>query len=115
MMVTENFGSSSRWIFSPQLVERRGMPVSFPDWGGIAHRSVLMHNQSEQVRECFRQAAECAQQSNVQTDPKLERQFLMLARLWLILAERLDLKSPTNLWTNSRGEQQEGEANRTGH
>ena len=95
MMVTENFGSSGRWIFSPLLVERRGMPVSFPDWGGIAHRSVLMHNQSEQVRECFRQAAECAQQSNVQTDPKLVRQFLMLARLWLILAESLDL-NPTN-------------------
>jgi hypothetical protein len=69
-----------------------------------------MHNQSEQVRECFRQAAECAQQSNVQTDPKLVRQFLMLARLWLILAERLDLKSPTILSDKLQARAVEGEA-----
>jgi hypothetical protein len=36
--------------------------------------------------------------SDVQTDPKLKQQFLMLARLWLILAERLDLTSPSDLW-----------------
>jgi hypothetical protein len=59
-----------------------------------------MHNHNEQIRECLRQAAECAQQSNAQTDPKLKRQFLMLARLWLILADRLDLKSPTDLSDN---------------
>jgi len=59
-----------------------------------------MHNRTEQIRECFRQAAECAQQSNAQTDPKVKQQFLMLTRLWLILADRLDLKFPTDLSEN---------------
>jgi hypothetical protein len=51
---------------------------------------------SEQIRECFRQAGECAEQSNAQTDPKVKQQFLVLARLWLILADRLELNSPTD-------------------
>jgi len=59
-----------------------------------------MHNRTEQIRECFRQAAECAQQSNAQIDPKVKQQFLMLTRLWLILADRLDLKFPTDLSEN---------------
>jgi hypothetical protein len=59
-----------------------------------------MHNRTEQIRECFRQAAECAQHSNAQTDPKVKQQFLMLTRLWLILADRLDLKFPTDLSEN---------------
>jgi hypothetical protein len=56
-----------------------------------------MHNQAEQIRECFRQAAECVQHSNAQTDAKVKQQFLLLARLWLLLADRLDLKSSTGL------------------
>ena len=56
-----------------------------------------MHNRTEQIRECFRQAAECAQQSNAQIDPKVKQQFLVLARLWLILADCFELKPRTNL------------------
>ena len=56
-----------------------------------------MHNHTDQIRDCFRQAEECAQQSNAQTDPKLKQQFLLLARLWLTLANRLNLKSPADL------------------
>jgi hypothetical protein len=59
-----------------------------------------MHNRTEQFRECFRHAAECAQQSNAQTDPKVKQQFLVLARLWLILADRLDLRSTTD-WSDN--------------
>jgi hypothetical protein len=56
-----------------------------------------MYNRTEQIRECFRQAAECAQHSGTQTDPNVKQQFLVLARLWLILADRLDLKFTTDL------------------
>jgi hypothetical protein len=59
-----------------------------------------MHNRTEQIRECFRQAAECAQQSDAQTDPQVKQQFLLLARLWLILADRLDLNSSTD-WSDN--------------
>jgi hypothetical protein len=56
-----------------------------------------MHNHTDQIRDCFRQAEECAQQSDAQIDPKLKQQFLLLARLWLRLADRLNLKSPSGL------------------
>jgi hypothetical protein len=45
-----------------------------------------VQNRTEQTRECFRQATECAEQADAQTDPKVKQQFLLLARLWLILA-----------------------------
>jgi hypothetical protein len=51
-----------------------------------------MHNRTEQIRECFRQAAECAQHSDAQTDPKVKQQFLVLAQLWLKLADCFDVK-----------------------
>jgi hypothetical protein len=57
-----------------------------------------MHSHTDpEVPDCFRQAEECAQRSNAQTDPKLKQQFLLLARLWLTLANRLNLKSPAGL------------------
>jgi hypothetical protein len=56
-----------------------------------------MHNHTEQIRECYRQAAECAQQAGAQKDAKVKQQFLVLTRLWLILADRFELKSRTEL------------------
>jgi hypothetical protein len=50
-----------------------------------------MHNHTEQIRECFQQATECAQQADAQIDPKVKQQFLVLTRLWLILADRFEL------------------------
>ena len=52
-----------------------------------------MHNHVEQIREYYRQAAECAQQADAQMDPKVKQQFLVLTRLWLILADRFELQS----------------------
>jgi hypothetical protein len=56
-----------------------------------------MHNHAEQIREYYRQAAECAQQADTQMDPKVKQQFLVLTRLWLTLANRFELKSRTDL------------------
>ena len=52
-----------------------------------------MHNHVEQIRAYSRQAAECAQQADAQMDPKVKQQFLVLTRLWLILADRFELES----------------------
>jgi hypothetical protein len=52
----------------------------------------VLNSRSEQFRKCFLQAAECAQEADVQTDPKVKQQFLVLTRLWLIMADHLDLK-----------------------
>ena len=71
-----------------------------------------MNNRTGQIRECFRQAAECAQQSDAQTDPKVKQQFLLLARLWLILADRLDLNSSTDWSDNFEVSEREAEDDR---
>ena len=49
-----------------------------------------MHNHAEQIRDCYQQAAECAQQADAQMDPKVKQQFLELKRLWLLLAQRCE-------------------------
>jgi hypothetical protein len=40
----------------------------------------------QQIRDCYQQAAECARQADAQTDTKVKKQYLELARLWLLLA-----------------------------
>ena len=63
-----------------------------------------MHNHTERSREYFRQAEECARQADAQLDPKVKRQFLVLAQLWLILAELFELKSePAAVEARGRG------------
>jgi hypothetical protein len=52
-----------------------------------------MHNHTERIRDCFQRAAECAEQADAQIDPKVKQQFLVLTRLWLILADRFELNS----------------------
>jgi hypothetical protein len=52
-----------------------------------------MHNHAEQIREYYRQAADCARQADAQLDPKVKQQFLVLTRLWLRLADRFELGS----------------------
>ena len=52
--------------------------------------SPAMHNHAEQIRDCYQQAAECAQQADAQMDPKVKQQFLELKRLWLLLAQHCE-------------------------
>ena len=44
---------------------------------------------SDQVRECFRHADDCVQQAASQTDPKLRRNYLIIAACWLKLSDEL--------------------------
>jgi len=47
-------------------------------------------NRVQEIRECHQQAAHCAQQAEAQNDPKVKKQFLELARRWLLLARGYD-------------------------
>jgi len=51
------------------------------------------NNFNEQIREYCQQAMDCAREAEARNDPKVKRQFLVLAQLWLILAELFELKS----------------------
>jgi hypothetical protein len=44
------------------------------------------YNLSEQIRECLRHAADCAQKAAAQSDPQLKQDFLDMERRWLFLA-----------------------------
>jgi hypothetical protein len=49
----------------------------------------MLNNHSQEIRECYQQAAHCVQQAEAQNDPKVQKQFLELTRRWLLLARGL--------------------------
>jgi hypothetical protein len=50
----------------------------------------MLNNHTQEIRECCQQAAHCVQQAEeAQNDPKVQRQYLELARRWLLLARGL--------------------------
>jgi predicted transposase YbfD/YdcC len=46
----------------------------------------MLSNHIQEIRECYQQAAHCAQQAEAQNDAKVKKQLLELTRLWLLLA-----------------------------
>jgi hypothetical protein len=46
----------------------------------------MLSNLSEQIRECYRHAEDCARQAAAQTCSKLKEEFLDMERRWLFLA-----------------------------
>jgi len=46
----------------------------------------MLSNHTQDIRECYQQAAHCLQQAEAQNDPKVQKQFLELTRRWLLLA-----------------------------
>jgi len=49
----------------------------------------MLSNHTQDIRECYQQAAHCLQQAEAQNDPKVQKQFLELTRRWLLLARGL--------------------------
>ncbi len=49
----------------------------------------MLNNHTQEIRECYQQAAHCVQQAEAQHDPKVQAQFLELTRRWLLLAHGL--------------------------
>ena len=46
----------------------------------------MLKNLSEEIRECYRHAEDCALKATTQTDPKQKENFFELERRWLFLA-----------------------------
>ena len=46
----------------------------------------MLNNLSEQIRDCYRHAQDCARKAAEQTDPNLKQDFLELEESWLFLA-----------------------------
>src|SRR5262252_4697718 len=45
----------------------------------------MLSNYTQDIRECYQQAAHCLQQAEAQNDPKVQKQFLELTRRWLLI------------------------------
>jgi hypothetical protein len=61
----------------------------------------MLNNVSEQMRECYRHAENCARKAAAQTDPTLKADFLDLERRWLVLARSYDFSERLNIFTRS--------------
>ncbi len=51
----------------------------------------MLDSLSEQIRECYAHAEDCARKAAVQTDPGLKQDFLDMERRWLTLAKSYEL------------------------
>jgi hypothetical protein len=66
--------------------------------GGFPMLKVL----SEDVRECYRRAEECARQAKAQLNPELRRDFLDLELRWLKLARSYEVSERLKTFSRSR-------------
>jgi hypothetical protein len=60
----------------------------------------LLENLSEEVRQCYEHAEECAGQARAIQDEKLRADYLRLAQGWLRLARSYELHRRLTLFTN---------------
>jgi hypothetical protein len=60
----------------------------------------LLENLSEEVRQCYEHAEECAGQARATQDEKLRADYLRLAQGWLKLARSYELWQQLRLFTN---------------
>jgi len=89
-------------------VRKGGQLVATPPELLVAHgcfcgsgvRTGMLESLSDQVRKCLRHAEDCLQRAASQTDPKLRRDFLIIAACWLKLSHELS-ELPAN-FSNER-------------
>ncbi len=51
----------------------------------------MLESLSEQIRDCYAHAEDCARKAVAQTDPRLKQDFLDMERRWLALAKSYEL------------------------
>ena len=61
----------------------------------------MLNNLSEEIRECYRHAEDCARKAAEQTDPGLRDDFLRLEKRWLDLARSMEFAERLNSFTKN--------------
>ena len=56
----------------------------------------MLNNHTQEICECYQQAAHCVQQAEAQNDPKVKQQLLQLTRLWLLLAHGYEVNKSSD-------------------
>jgi len=62
----------------------------------------MLNNLSEQIRDCYAHAEECACKAAGQTDAQLKQDFLDMERRWLALAKSYELSERLEDFSDSR-------------
>lgn len=68
----------------------------------------MLESLSEQIRECFAHAEDCARKAAAQTDPRLKQDFLDMERRWLTLAKSYELSRRLDDFSNETKRQTDG-------
>jgi len=60
-------------------------------YSGYEADPAMLNNLSEQIRDCYAHAEECARKAAAQTAPRLKQDFLGMEKRWLSLAKSYEL------------------------
>jgi hypothetical protein len=63
---------------------------------------------SEDIRECYQLAKECARRAKAEADPRLRQDFLDMERRWLFLARSYEFTRRIGRFAPSRASQDAG-------
>jgi hypothetical protein len=62
----------------------------------------MLNNLSEQIRDCYAHAEECARKAAAQSDPRLKQDFLDMEQRWLSLAKSYELSERLDDFSGAR-------------
>jgi hypothetical protein len=63
----------------------------------------MLEKLSDQIRDCYAHAAECARKAAAQTDPQLKQDFLDMERRWITLAKSYELSERLDDFSDKAG------------
>jgi hypothetical protein len=63
----------------------------------------MLEKLSEQIRDCYAHATDCARKAAAQTDPRLKQDFLDMERRWLALAKSYELSQRLEDFSDEAG------------
>ncbi len=63
----------------------------------------MLEKLSEQIRDCYAHATECARKASAQTDQQLKQDFLDMEQRWLTLAKSYELSQRLEDFSDEAG------------
>jgi hypothetical protein len=63
----------------------------------------MLEQLSQQIRDCYAHAEDCARKAAAQTDPQLKQDFLDMERRWLALAKSYELSQRLEDFSDEAG------------
>ena len=73
----------------------------------------MLESVSQQIRDCYDHAEQCAQKAAAQTNPGLRQDFLDMERRWLTLAKSYELSQRLGDFSNENKRRVDNVANST--